>query len=156
MEYHRGILSAHNPRTIFAEVERVDIDKGAFDVTSAGSLGATVEVVTKKSPLGLRLAPSMSFGSFGYYNPSATTSYGNDRFRFLAEYSYRVSDPYKDGSGKSFLDYTNFSMAAYGQHAFDINTGWFETEFPLADNPALFVRFRTLKTSCPFHGVGIC
>ncbi len=121
----------------FAEVERVDIDKGAFDVASAGSLGATVEVVTKKPPLGLRVTPSMSFGSFGYYNPSATASYGNDAFRFLAGYSYRVSDPYKDGSGKSFLDYTNFSLAAYGQHAFDINTGWFETEFSLADNQRL-------------------
>jgi iron complex outermembrane receptor protein len=121
----------------FAEVERVDIDKGAFDVASAGSLGATVDVVTKKPPLGLRATPSMSFGSFGYYNPSATASYGNDRFRFLAGYSYRISDPYEDGSGKSFLDYTNFSMAAYNQHAFDINTGWFETEFTPGDNQKL-------------------
>ncbi len=121
----------------FAEVERVEIDKGAFDVASAGSLGATVEVVTKKPPLGLRVTPSMSFGSFGYYNPSTTAAYGNDQFRFLAGYSYRISDPYKDGSGKSFLGYTNFSMAAYSQHAFDINTGWFETEFALADNQKL-------------------
>ncbi len=113
----------------FAEVERVDIDKGAFDVSNAGSLGATVNVVTKTPPLGFHFTPNMSFGSFGFYNPSATASFGNDRFRTLAGYSYRTSDPYKDGSGKSFLNYANFSAAAQNQHSFDIHTGWFETEF---------------------------
>jgi iron complex outermembrane receptor protein len=121
----------------FAEVERVDVAKGAFDVTNADSLGATVDVITRKPPLGLRVTPSMSFGSFGYYNPSVTASYGNDRFRVLTGYSYRVSDPYKDGSGKSFLDYTNFAMAAHNQHAFDIHTGWVEAEFAPAEDQKL-------------------
>lgn len=121
----------------FAEVERVDVAKGAFNVASAGSLGATVNVITKRSPLGLRVTPSMSAGSFGYYNPSITASYGNERIRFLAGYSYRQSDPYKDGSGRSFLDASNYNMAAHDQHAFEINTGWFETEFTSRNNQRL-------------------
>jgi iron complex outermembrane receptor protein len=125
----------------FAEVEHADVDKGAFDVASAGSLGATVEVVTKKPPLGVHVTPSMSLGSFGYYNPSVTASYGNDTLRFLAGYSYRVSDPYRDGSGKSFLAITNFSMAAYNQHAFDINTGWFEAQLTPGDNQKLSLAY---------------
>ncbi len=113
----------------FAEVERVDIVKGAFDVDSAGSLGAELQVVTKTPPLGLHFTPSLSFSSFDYFNPSATVSLGNAEFRVLAGYSYRVSDPYKDGSGKSFLDYANYSAAALNKHVFDINTGWFDAEW---------------------------
>jgi iron complex outermembrane receptor protein len=125
----------------FAEVERVEVSKGPFDVTSEGSLGAAIRVVTKTPPLGLRITPSISFGSFGYYNPSITASFGNDAFRVLAGYSYRVSDPYKDGSGKSFLDHANYNMAARNVPAFDINTGWVEMEFMPAKNQKLSLAY---------------
>ena len=125
----------------FAEVERVEVSKGPFDVTSEGSLGATIRVVTKAPPLGLRITPSISFGSFGYYNPSVTASFGNDAFRILAGYSYRVSDPYRDGSGRSFLDYANYSMAARNVHAFDVNTGWVEMEFMPTENQKLSLAY---------------
>jgi len=118
----------------FAEVERVDIVKGAIDVASAGSLGAELEVVTKTPPLGLHFTPSFSFGSFGYFNPSLTASFGNTKYRVLAGYSYRISDPYKDGSGKSFLEYANYSPVAWDQKAFEIHTGWLDTEWTPSDN----------------------
>jgi iron complex outermembrane receptor protein len=125
----------------FAEVERVEIVKGAFDIDSAGSLGAELQVVTKTPPLGLHFTPSLSFGSFNYFNPSATVSLGNAKFRVLAGYSYRVSDPYKDGSGKSFLDHANYTSAALNQHAFDIHTGWFNAEWTPAENQALSLSY---------------
>jgi iron complex outermembrane recepter protein len=125
----------------FAEVERVDIDKGAFNVADAGSLGATVNVVTKRPPLGFHVSPSMAFGSFGFYNPSTTASFGSERARALVGYSYRTSDPYEDGSGKTFLSYANYSKMAQNQQAFDIHTGWFETEFTPAENQKLTVGY---------------
>jgi iron complex outermembrane receptor protein len=125
----------------FAEVDHVEIVKGAFDITSAGSLGAELRVVTKTPPLGLHFVPSLSFGSFNYFNPAATVSFGNSKFRVLAGYSYRVSDPYKDGSGKSFLDYANFSSAAFNQHAFDIHTGWFNAESTPTDGQVLSLSY---------------
>ena len=125
----------------FAEVEHVDIAMGAFDVANAGSLGATVNVATKTPPLGFRLTPGVAFGSFGFYNPSATASFGNEVFRTLLGYSYRVSDPYQDGSGKSFLSYGNFNIAAQNRHAFDIHTGWLETEFSPAPNQKLTLAY---------------
>jgi iron complex outermembrane receptor protein len=121
----------------FAEVERVDIDKGAFNVASSGSLGATVNVVTKRPPPGFHVTPSVAFGSFGFYNPSTTASFGNQRLRTLLGYSYRTSGPYKDGSGKTFLNSANFASAAQNQQAFDIHTGWFETEFSPSENQML-------------------
>ncbi|MGB7847342.1 MAG: TonB-dependent receptor [Candidatus Acidiferrum sp.] len=117
----------------FAEVDHVEIVKGAFDVSSAGSLGAELRVVTKTPPLGLHFTPSLSFGSFNYFNPAATASFGNSKLRVLAGYSYRVSDPYKDGSGRSFLEYANFSSAALNRRAFEIHTGWFNALWTPAD-----------------------
>ena len=77
----------------FAEVDRVEVSKGAFDVTNQGSLGAVVNIITKSPGLGFSLKPSLSVGSFGFYNPSITASYGNRIFRVLGGYSFRTSDP---------------------------------------------------------------
>ena len=125
----------------FAEVDHVEIVMGAFDLDSAGSLGAELQVVTKTPPLGLHFTPSLSFGSFNFFNPSATASLGNSKFRVLAGYSYRVSDPYKDGSGKSFLAYANYSSAALNQPAFDINTGWFDAEWTPSGDQTLSLSY---------------
>ena len=110
--------------TDFSEVERVDVQEGAFDVTSSGSLGAKVSIVTKKPPLGLHITPSFAVGSYGFYNPSITASYGNNRLRILGGYSYRVAQPYTDGQGKSFLTVTNYNKLGYQQNSFEFNTGW--------------------------------
>jgi iron complex outermembrane receptor protein len=135
----------------FAEVDHVEIVEGAFDADSAGSLGAEVRVVTKTPPLGLHFSPSLSFGSFHYFNPAATASIGNAKFRVLAGYSYRVSDPYKDGSGKSFLDYANYSSAALNKHAFDINTGWFNAEWAPAEDQKLSLSYTRQQSGLVFY-----
>ena len=108
----------------FGEVDHVDVNKGAFDVTNAGSLGATVNIVTKRPDMGMHVKPSFSVGSFDYFNPSVTASYGGVTFEVLAGYSYRVSDPYKDGSGRAFTSYNSYSQMGQQQHAFDIHSGW--------------------------------
>ena len=107
----------------FAEVDRVEVTKGAFDVTNQGSLGAVVNIITKSPGMGFSLKPSFSLGSFGYLTPSVTASYGNRVFQVLGGYSYRTSDPYKDGSGRRFTDYASYSALGKQQRSFDINTG---------------------------------
>ena len=117
----------------FAEVDRVEVTKGAFDVTNQGSLGAVVNIITKSPGMGFSVRPSLSFGSFHYFNPSITASYGNRAVRVLGGYSYRTSDPYIDGSGRPFTDYASYSERGKQQRALDINTGWIETQFSLTD-----------------------
>ncbi len=117
----------------FAEVDHVEVTKGAFDVANQGSLGAVVNIVSKSPGMGFSLRPSFSAASFGYYNPSITASYGNRTFRVLGGYSYRTSDPYKDGSGRRITDYASYSAPGKQQRSFDINTGWIETQFSLTD-----------------------
>lgn len=125
----------------FAEVDRVEVNKGAFDVTNQGSLGAMVNIVTKSPGLGFQVRPSLSLGSFGYYNPSLTVSYGIPRFRVLGGYSYRTSRAYTDGAGRRFTDYAAYSAAGRDRRAFDIHTGWLELEFKLSDRQQLSLNY---------------
>lgn len=115
----------------FAEIDHVEVTKGAFDVTNQGSLGAVVNIVTKAPGMGFDLKPSFSAASFGYYNPSVTASYGNRRLRVLSGYSYRSSDPYKDASGHRLTDYAAYSAVGKQQRGFEINSVWLEAQISL-------------------------
>jgi iron complex outermembrane receptor protein len=117
----------------FAEVDHVEVSKGAFDVTNEGSLGAVVNIVTKSPGMGFSVKPALSLGSFDFFNPSVTASYGAQSFQILGGYSFRTSDPYKDGSGHAFTDYADYSASGKKRRAFDINTGWIETQYRLSD-----------------------
>lgn len=125
----------------FAEVDHVEVTKGAFDVLHQGSLGAVVNIVTKAPGMGFSLKPSFTAGSFGYYNPSLTGSWGNRAIRILGGYSYRVSDPYTDGSGRRFTDYAAYSAMGKGRRAFDINTGWMEMQASLSDRQQISLSY---------------
>jgi iron complex outermembrane recepter protein len=116
----------------FAEVDHVELTKGAFDVANQGSLGAVVNIVTRAPGIGFTVKPSFAAGSFGFYNPSVTASWGNRVFRVLGGYSFRTSDPYSDGSGRRFIDYAAYSAVGKSRRAFDINTGWLETQVSLS------------------------
>jgi iron complex outermembrane receptor protein len=112
----------------FAEVDRIEVGKGPFDLRNQGSLGGSVNIVTRRPPGGFQLFPHLSLGSFGFVNPSVTGSYGSDRFGLLGGYSYRVSDPYETGSGMKVTEYANYRPTAVDARAFDIGTGWMRLE----------------------------
>jgi iron complex outermembrane receptor protein len=108
----------------FAEVERVEVGKGPFDIKNQGSLGGVVNIVTRQSAPGFHADANLSAGSFAYFNPSARASYGTGRFSALGGYSYRLSEPYRDGSGKRFTEYTNYRANVLDSDAFRIGTAW--------------------------------
>ncbi|MBL0158178.1 MAG: TonB-dependent receptor [Bryobacterales bacterium] len=108
----------------FAEIETVEVLKGPYDTRNQGSLGGTVNVVTKRPALGLRITPNLSVGSFGFFNPSLTASVMKGRWYGLAGYSYRRSDPFTDGAGRRVTAYTNYTAAGAGNPAFEAQTGW--------------------------------
>jgi len=95
----------------FAEVDRIEIGKGPFDVRNQGSLGGLVNIITRKPEQGFHATANLSSGSYDFLNPSATIQYANGRFSALGGYSYRISHPFVDGSGKSFTQYATISRA---------------------------------------------
>jgi len=108
----------------FAEVDRIEIGKGPFDVRNQGSLGGLVNIVTRKPEQGFHATANLSAGSYDFVNPSATVQYANSRFSALGGYSYRISQPFVYGSGKSFTEYGNFRPSAQDSDAFAIGTAW--------------------------------
>jgi iron complex outermembrane recepter protein len=123
----------------FAEVDRVEIGKGPFDLKNQGGLGAAVNIVTKRPGEGFHANPQLSFGSYGYVNPSVTASFGTRSVAGLAGYSYRAADPYKDGDGRSFLQPANYKSSALTGRAYDVDTAW--TRVDLARGTAHGLQF---------------
>lgn len=91
--------------------------------------------------MGFSVKPSFSVGSFGFYNPSITASYGNRTFRVLGGYSFRTSEAYKDGFGRRFTDYAPYSASGKQQRSLDINTGWIETQVSLSDRQQISLAY---------------
>ena len=117
-----------------SQVESVEIIKGPFDVRNEGSLGATVSVLTKAPEERLSFTPVARFGSFGQYNAGLDSSYANNWVQVSAGYSYRTSDPYTDGHGQSFTQYTNYSAIGQNARAYDTQGGWFKATFTPTDS----------------------
>jgi iron complex outermembrane receptor protein len=112
----------------FAEVDRIEIGKGPFDMKNQGGLGAAVNIVTKQAPAGAHANAQISAGSFGYINPTATASYGSGRAAILGGYSMRRGDSYVDGSGRSMLATANYLPGAFDVRAFDVSTAWMRAD----------------------------
>jgi iron complex outermembrane receptor protein len=112
----------------FAEVDRIEIGKGPFDVKNQGGLGAAVNIVTRRPAKGAHAHAQFSTGSFGYVNPTVTGSYGGGSAAVLGGYSTRRGDPYEDGSGRSMLATSNYLASAYNLRAFDVDTAWMRTD----------------------------
>jgi len=108
----------------FAEVDRIEVGKGPFDVKNQGGLGGTVNIVTRQADPGWHATANLAAGSAGYVNPAATVSFGNATFAALAGFSWRASDAYRDGSGKRFTEITNYKPGEVDATAFKVGTAW--------------------------------
>jgi iron complex outermembrane recepter protein len=108
----------------FAEVDRVEVGRGPFDVKNQGALGGTVNVVTRKPERGWHATPTLSAGSFNLRSGSLTASRGGEKLSALAGYSHRESLPYRDGDGRRFTELANYRPENRGDHAFSIGTAW--------------------------------
>jgi iron complex outermembrane receptor protein len=118
----------------FDEVDRVEVGKGPFDMKNQGSLGGVLNVITRKPGRGLHASANLSGGSYVFLNPSATASYGGKRVSLLGGYSYRLSEPYTDGSGKRFTEYGNYRPGDMSSDAFRVGTAWGRLSFAPASN----------------------
>jgi len=113
----------------FSEVDRVDAAKGPFDIRNQGSLGGVLNIVTRNPSAGVHGSVILSSGAYGYYNPSATFSYGRGQISVLGGFSYRRSRPYADASGQLFTSYANYLPGAGETAAFKAGSGWAKVSY---------------------------
>lgn len=108
----------------FAEVERVEILKGPYDITSPGGIGGSIEAVSKRPHSGFGSDVNITYGSFDLLNLSATASWGGAPFDALAGYAYKYSLSPRSGDGKRQTEVVNYRPEAIDSKAYEINTGW--------------------------------
>jgi len=114
----------------FAEIERVRVVKGPYDLENPGSLGGLVEVITRRPGKGPGADLSLTYGSFDRFDASVVGSYGTDRADGLLGYAHKVSDVPESGDGKLITDIypatspNRYRTDAIDSRAYEINTGW--------------------------------
>jgi len=114
----------------FAEIERVRVIKGPYDLENPGSLGGLVEVITRGPGKGPGADLSLTYGSFDRFDASAVGSYGGERVDGLLGYAYKVSDVPESGDGRLITDIypasspNRYRPDAVDSRAYEISTGW--------------------------------
>jgi len=121
----------------FAEVDRVEVRPSTGRMAAQGSLGGMVNIVTKKPGSGLHADVSAAAGSWDMVHPSATVSYGTDRFAVLGGISHRSGKAFEDGSGERFTEEANYKASAVDADAYDVNSVWTRLYFQPAEGHEL-------------------
>ena len=127
----------------FAEIEKISIIKGPFDVKNPGSLGGLVEIKTMSPEKGWGGNVNSFVGSYENINTSLNTSYGGDKFDTVLGFAYRYSLPYKDGDGNRITEQDSPSLingyksGEEDDKAYSINTYWTKFGFNLLENHRL-------------------
>lgn len=135
----------------FAQVDRIEVAKGPFDVRNQGSFGGVVNVLTRRPEPGLHATANAAAGSFGYAGPSVTASWAGESFSALAGYSYRRSDAYSDGDGRRFTELTNYRAEAVEAEAFRAGTAWARVAVRPADGHTVSLSWSRQDTSRTYY-----
>ena len=135
----------------FAQVDRIEVAKGPFDVKNQGSLGGVVNIVTRRAEPGFHATANAAAGSWGYVNPSFTASWAGESFSALAGYSFRRSDAFSDGDGRRFTELTNYRANAVDAEAFEAGTAWARVGFVPAENHAVTLSYTRQDTSHTYY-----
>ena len=135
----------------FAQVDRVEVAKGPFDVRNQGSLGGVVNIVTRQPEPGLHATANAAAGAWGYVNPSVTASWAGASFSALAGYSFRRSEAFADGEGRRFTERTNYRADSVEDEAFRAGTAWARVGLVPAEGHAVTVSYTRQDTSHTYY-----
>lgn len=139
---HGGCPSRMDPPSFhfdFAEVDTIEVIKGPYDVENPGSLGGTVNAVSRKPDKGPGFSASLTYGTADLVNASLKGSYGGEQFDALAGYAYKYSLPPRSGNGKRITDiYPATSPNRYrdddvDSRAYSIDTFWVKGGYRITD-----------------------
>lgn len=86
------------------QIAEIKVQEGPFDVANFGSLGGTINVITKDPGQDESATLKLGLGSFGYQKGELSAEGGTEKFRILGGISYEESDQYEDGDGKTLIE----------------------------------------------------
>ncbi len=135
----------------FAQIDRVEVAKGPFDVKNQGSLGGVVNIVTRRPEPGLHGTANAAAGAWGYANPSISASWADESFSALAGYSFRRSEAFSDGDGRRFTELTNYRAESVDDQAFRAGTAWARVGFVPAEGNSIALSYTRQDTSHTYY-----
>ena len=135
----------------FAQVDRIEVAKGPFDVRNQGSFGGVVNVLTRRPEPGFHATANAGAASFGLVGPSFTASWADETFSALAGYSYRRSEAFSDGGGRRFTELTNYRSDAADGEAFRAGTAWGRVAFRPAEAHSVSLSYSRQDTSRTYY-----
>jgi len=140
-----------------AQIEKIIVKEGPFDVENFGSMGGLIEVKTKDPKEGTSAELGATIGSYGYNKVSATANAGTENFKFLLGISHENSEQYEDGDGKTLVEQNWEALGKQDPYAYqekykDLdaytrNVIWAKSIYNPADNQELKLSFYTDKAT---------
>lgn len=94
-------LSHVNMLTVY----KIEVREGPFDVTKAGALGGSINVITRKPQKGFTGEIVTKAGSYGFLSGGFYATGGTDKIQGLIGYNYSESDQYEDGHGNNLWSF---------------------------------------------------
>ena len=126
-------------------VDKMEVRLGPFDVTKAGALGGSINVITKKPQkkfLGEVLAKA---GSYDFLSSGFYTTGGNEKIQALIGYNYSESDQYKDGDGNKLYRFAPagrpYNVKGKSMKAFEKNDVWGKLQFTPTENQTILFSY---------------
>lgn len=129
----------------YAEVDRVEVRRGPFDVTQPGGLGGVVDVRTRAVGAGAGTELNAGAASSGQLETSGVVSYGAERAGLLLGGAFKQGDPYRSGDGRNITTVATgtarFRDTSGDRTAYDVRTGWAKLTFVPATGQQLDVAY---------------
>jgi iron complex outermembrane receptor protein len=124
-------------------VDKIEVEEGPFDVTKAGALGGSINIVSKRPQEGFHGEIVPKGGSYGFRSGGLYLTGGSKKIQALIGYNYSESDQYEDGDGNQLWSFApeNRPYNSEGRdiNAFEKQDVWGKLQFKPAENQTLLL-----------------
>jgi len=126
-------------------IDRIEVKQGPFDVTKAGALGGSINVITKKPQKGFHGEIISKGGSYDYWSNGFYFTGGNEVIQALMGYNYSESRQYEDGDGNKLSSFApdGRPYTSRGNHmeAFKKDDVWGKLQFTPTENQTFLLSY---------------
>lgn len=140
-------------------VDKIEVQEGPFDVTKAGALGGSINVITKKPQEKFGGEIITKFGSYEYLSRGGYFTGGNKTIQALVGYNYSESGQYEDGDGNKLCSFAKpaqaYKASEKDRKAFTKHDVWAKLQITPIENQTILLSHQYGKARdilAPRHG----
>ena len=124
-------------------VDRIEVRQGPFDVTKAGALGGSINLITKKPQEGFHGEILGKGGSYDFWSGGFCVTGGNNKVQGLIGYNYSESDQYEDGDGNKLSTFAPggrpYNAEGKDMKAFEKQDVWGKLQLTPTENQTILL-----------------